>query len=142
MICSLGKVMLAVSAGLPLALSAESAIAALIIEPFPSDLTTTFTSCSLTTESTMFSGPHPARSRDDEDKNVRRALEIELGLASLPATTGHCNSSPQSSGGQLNGDVLSDALWKLPPIGPWTCLPAEARIILPARVPFDLLRPV
>jgi hypothetical protein len=136
MIARQGRLLLAFSAGFLLALTAESAFAVLIIEPVINEFTT-----STTFQSTTFSAPVPARSQDEEN-NDRPVLEIALGLVSLPATTGRCNSVTQWSGGEWSGAALAGAFWHLPPNGPRTLLPGEARVILPARVPFDLLRPV
>jgi hypothetical protein len=130
------RLLLAVSAGLLVVLGARSAMATLIIEPITNELPSWATA-----ESTTCSSPSPARSQDEENNN-RPALEITQGLANMPATTGHCNSVPQSSGGEWNGGVLAGAICSLSPIGPWSCLPREAEIILPAEVPFDMLRPV
>jgi hypothetical protein len=135
-VSSRGRLLLAFSAGLSVALGTHSAVAALIVAPITSELPAW-----ATTQSTTSSGPSPAHSQDKDEKD-RPTLEIAYGLISQPATTGNCNSLPQSSGGEWNGWALAGAMWNVPPVGPRTSLPKEARTILPARVPFGLLRPV
>ena len=130
------RLLLAVSAGLLVALAAQSAMATLVLESIPCELVSLATA-----ESTTFSGPSPARSQDEENNDLP-ALQIALCLASPPATTGHCNSVSQPSGPEWNGGALAGAIGSLPPDGPRSYLPAESKIILPIPPPFNLLRPV
>jgi hypothetical protein len=130
------RLLLAVNAGVLVALFAEPVCATLILPANSGELPSW-----ATVESTFRAGPSPPRSQDEED-NDRQAVQIAQCLPGPPATTGNCNSVSQSSGGEWNAGALANAIWSLPPDGPPSGVPSESRVIRPIPPPFELLRPV
>jgi len=145
--------MLAAATGLVVALCAECAMAAFVLEvgPFPQKAAGTTESSNWSRALASPTGwwvlaPLSAatsreRDHDDDEGNNNDAPSVRDAKLFLPLSESDChtNSGSQSSGGF--DTALVAAPRDAPPTEPKATLPTEGKILLPTGPPFELFRP-